>query len=270
MTRKDPRVDGYFLMDSPIPSFVLCTLYVLFVTKIGPSLMENRKPFEFRRIMAGYNFLMVILSGYLMYEFAAAGWFAGYSLGCQPVDYSTSPQAVRMVNICWLFYISKFIEFFDTIFFVLRKKYSQVTFLHVFHHGIMPISWWFGVRFVPGGLGTFHALLNSFIHLVMYIYYGLSGLGPQYQKYLWWKKYMTTMQMIQFLLVLIHSFQLFVIECNYPRLFAYWIGAYAIIFLTLFANFYINAYKKKPTRNQEKIHLNNNGVVENGSRKKDD
>ena len=25
-----------------------------------------------------------------------SGWLAGYSLGCQPVDYSNSPQALRV------------------------------------------------------------------------------------------------------------------------------------------------------------------------------
>ena len=47
-----------------------------------------------------------------------------------------------------------------------------------------------------GGFSTFHAWLNSFIHFVMYIYYALSALGPRYQKYLWWKKYMTSMQIV--------------------------------------------------------------------------
>ena len=47
-----------------------------------------------------------------------------------------------------------------------------------------------------GGFGTFHSMLNSFIHLVMYTYYGMAALGPQYQKYLWWKKYMTSMQIV--------------------------------------------------------------------------
>ncbi|KAH3832237.1 hypothetical protein DPMN_105518 [Dreissena polymorpha] len=47
-----------------------------------------------------------------------------------------------------------------------------------------------------GGFGTFHALLNSFIHLVMYTYYFMAALGPRYQKYLWWKKYMTKMQIV--------------------------------------------------------------------------
>lgn len=101
-----------------------------------------------------------------------------------------------MASVCWVFYMSKFVEMADTLFFVLRKKNNQITFLHVFHHGIMPVSWWFGVKFVPGGFSTFHALLNSFIHFLMYFYYGLSACGPQYQKYLWWKKYMTKMQMV--------------------------------------------------------------------------
>lgn len=48
----------------------------------------------------------------------------------------------------------------------------------------------------PGGFGTFHSLLNSLVHLVMYTYYGLSALGPAFQKYLWWKKYMTSMQIV--------------------------------------------------------------------------
>ncbi len=40
-----------------------------------------------------------------------------------------------MANVCWIFYISKFIELLDTLFFILRKKFNQITFLHVFHHG---------------------------------------------------------------------------------------------------------------------------------------
>ncbi|KAK3090379.1 hypothetical protein FSP39_011333 [Pinctada imbricata] len=243
-----PRVEDWFMMSSPIPSLLICIGYVVFV-KMGPTIMTNRKPVELRNVLLVFNFCMVILSTYCFYEFLFAGWLAGYSLGCQPVDYSNSPQALRMASVCWMFYISKFIELLDTVFFVLRKKFNQASFLHVFHHGIMPISWWFGVKFVAGGFGTFHSTLNSFIHLMMYTYYGLSALGPAYQKYLWWKKYMTTMQITQFALVTIHSIQLLMIDCDYPKLFAYWILAYAVIFLIMFADFYVNAYKKPRKEN---------------------
>lgn len=79
-----------------------------------------------------------------------AGWGGRYSFRCQPVDYSNDPIALRMAQGCWWYYISKFMEFTDTIFFVLRKKDDHLTTLHVIHHGCMPMSVWFGVKFTPG------------------------------------------------------------------------------------------------------------------------
>ncbi len=136
-----------------------------------------------------------------------------------------------------------------------------MTFLYVFHHGIVPVSWWFGVKFVPAGFGTFHAMLNSLIHFIMNIFYGMAAMGPQYQKYLWWKKYMTTMQITQFVLVCIHTAQLFFIECIYPMTFAYTIGSYTIIFLILFADFHRKAYNRKPAAAKAS---QNGAVVTNG------
>ena len=42
----------------------------------------------------------------------------------------------------------------------------------------------------------------------MYAYYMLSAMGPKYQKYLWWKQLMTTLQMVQFVAIMIHALQL--------------------------------------------------------------
>jgi elongation of very long chain fatty acids protein 7 len=212
--------------------------------------MNKRKqqpsPFQqhLQRLIIVYNFSMVILSAYLFYEFLVSGWLFDYTLGCQTVDYSTTnPKALRMAHACWLFYISKFIELLDTVFFILKQKTNQVTFLHVFHHGIMPVSWWFAVKLAPGGFTTFHALLNSLIHFFMYIYYALAALGDKYKKYTKWKQWMTRMQMIQFVLVMIHSGQLLLLEnCAYPKLFVAWIGLYALVFMAFFANFYIQEY----------------------------
>lgn len=38
--------------------------------------------------------------------------------------------------------------------------------------------------------------LNSFVHIWMYAYYGLAAMGPHMQKYLWWKKYLTKLQLV--------------------------------------------------------------------------
>ena len=44
----------------------------------------------------------------------------------------------------------------------------------------------------------FGPLCNSIIHVFMYLYYGLAALGPKYRKFTWWKKYMTTMQLVRY------------------------------------------------------------------------
>ncbi|XP_074056075.1 very long chain fatty acid elongase 7 [Macrotis lagotis] len=242
----DPRVGDWPLMSSPLPQALILGVYVYFVTSLGPKLMKNRHPFDLKKFMIVYNFLIVLFSLYMCYEFIMSGWGVGYSYQCDIVDYSRSPLALRMAWTCWLYYFSKFIELFDTIIFVLRKKNSQITFLHVFHHTIMPWTWWFGVKFAAGGLGTFHAMLNTAVHVVMYTYYGLCALGPAYQKYLWWKKYLTTLQLVQFVLVTVHIGQFFFMkDCKYQfPVFQYIIMSYGCIFLLLFAHFWYRAYTK--------------------------
>lgn len=110
--RLDPRTVDFFMMSSPIPSALICLGYLV-VVAVGPKLMANRPAFNVRQLLLVYNFAMVILSGYLFVEvsfpnrcwlssifsyvqFAAGGWFNGYTLGCQPVDYSRSPTAMRV------------------------------------------------------------------------------------------------------------------------------------------------------------------------------
>nr|BBF94995.1 elongation of very long chain fatty acids protein 15 [Orthetrum albistylum] len=248
--KSDPRVNDWFLMSSPFPTLMICLTYVYIVKVAGPKFMENRKPFEMRKILIVYNFLQVVFSAWLFYESLVSGWLFHYSFRCQPVDYSYSPLALRMARGCWWYYFSKFTEFFDTIFFVLRKKNDHVSTLHVIHHGVMPMSVWFGVKFTPGGHSTFFGLLNTFVHIVMYFYYMVAAIGPQLQKYLWWKKYLTALQMIQFVLVMVHAFQLLFVDCNYPRAFVWWIGMHAVMFYFLFSDFYKQTYKKKAAKAQ--------------------
>ncbi|RWS29147.1 elongation of very long chain fatty acids protein-like protein [Leptotrombidium deliense] len=240
----DERVQNWPLMQGPLPTVSICLSYVIFVKVLGPQLMKNRDPLNVRWLMIFYNFVMVFVSLYIFVKLGIHGWFGKYDYSCQPVDYSNSEDAVEMASICWWYYITKFIEFADTLFFVMRKKSTHVSTLHVIHHGVMPMSVWWGVKFTPGGHSTFFAFINSLIHVLMYIYYFLASFGPQMNKYLRWKKYMTSIQMVQFVMIFVHSFQLLFRECNYPRGFMWWIGFHAVLFWFLFWDFYKNAYLK--------------------------
>lgn len=79
----------------------------------------------------------------------------------------------------------------------------------------------------------------------MYTYYMLAAMGPEVQKYLWWKKYLTVFQMVQFIAVMLHAFQLLLWNpCQYPIAFVWWIGLHACMFFFLFKNFFDQAYRK--------------------------
>lgn len=120
----------------------------------------------------------------------------------------------------YLYFLAKISELLDTVFFVLRKRERQISFLHMYHHTVMPMISWGATKYYPGGHGTFIGksywflfqkksislflfdfipylgTINSFVHIVMYSYYLLSAFGPKIQKYLWWKKHITNMQMV--------------------------------------------------------------------------
>merc|ERR1711944_379127 len=171
---RDPRVDNWLGMASIWPTVIICTAYVYFVKVLGPRLMKDREPYELKNILLVYNFSQVLFSFWMFME----GWgfyiSGNYSWHCEPVDYSEGPVARRALNLAWWYYFSKFIDLFDSFFFVLKKKFAHLSPLHVIHHSTLPFLCWWGPRFVGGGQSGFGPFLNSGVHTLMYLYYLLA------------------------------------------------------------------------------------------------
>ncbi|KAG2467822.1 ELOV4 protein, partial [Polypterus senegalus] len=138
------------MMQSPLPTLAISSLYLLFLW-LGPKWMRNQEPFQLRSVLIIYNFGMVILNFFIFKELFLAARAAGYSYICQPVDYSEDVNEVRIAGALWWYYVSKGVEYLDTVFFILRKKFNQVSFLHVYHHCTMFTLWWIGIKWVAGG-----------------------------------------------------------------------------------------------------------------------
>lgn len=92
------------------------------------------------------------------------------------------------------------------------------------------------------------AMVNSFIHVLMYSYYGLTAFGPAIAKYLWWKKYLTILQLIQFTSALILGINGIKNGCDFPLWMQYALVIYMVSFIVLFGNFYAKAYIAKVRR----------------------
>jgi len=279
----DRRVESWPLMTSPFPTIAL-TLSYLLLCRFGPCLMSRHPPFSLRPLVFLYNLSCAALNFYIGAEIYLTSRQLSYSWLCQPVDYSDDPRAVRIAAALWWYYVSKLYELLDSLFIILRKREKQLSFLHVYHHATMFPLWWIGAKYVAGGSSFLGAFFNCCVHVIMYSYYALSTLGERVRPYLWWKKYLTVLQMIQFIAALVMGLNAIRIGCDFPMWMQYSCIAYMVSFLVLFSDFYYKAYlagreegKEKDTRNGvnkvqnglnkrhvESSSLNGNGIVRNG------
>lgn len=68
-----------------------------------------------------------------------------------------------MARAVWLYYIAKITELLDTVFFVLRKKDRQISFLHLYHHTLMPVCAFIGVKYFAGKFKSMDPLQLPFL-----------------------------------------------------------------------------------------------------------
>ena len=169
--------------------------------------------------------------------------YPGYNMRCQAVNYSTSYTAIYELHFNYAYFLVKISDFIETIFFILRKKNSQVSFLHVYHNVMMAFIAYTTVKFAPGGHGLLLAIVNSYVHVIMYVYYLLASLKYDTTS---WKKHITHVQFVQFVILLFHFGRPIFLGnyCKYPS-FLHWYGfLQSLVMIYLFGKFYIRSYPK--------------------------
>lgn len=250
----DPRVANYHLMRTPWPTIFATVLYYWFVRSVGPKMMRDRKPYEILPLIRVYNLYMAAWNGFGFYTACLLLNYGIETMGCRPVDpYQRDEKTMNQIYYGWMFFTSRLVEFADTIFFTLRKKNSQVTAFHVFHHSSVPTVTWFFLKFAPGGNSAVFPFINTLIHTIMYSYYFLATF-PAMQPYLGWKKYLTQMQIVQFLIIIACCLQPLVIPgCKFPRVLLLIMVAFSFVFIYLFVDFYLKCYSKKQNPQQQTI-----------------
>ncbi|XP_046663135.1 elongation of very long chain fatty acids protein 4-like [Homalodisca vitripennis] len=236
-----------------MPALATVLVYLVLVLYVGPRLMAGRKPLQLRKTMMIYNVFQVLFNCWMLYMTLATTDAFKYMVNhsCRPAKVDDLRYTFHIYS--WCYFVSKIIDLLDTMFMVLRKKDSHITFLHLYHHVSMVLFTWVSVKYIQAQQGAPPALLNMFVHVIMYGYYFLASLGPWIRPYLWWKRYLTAFQLSQFFLIILYLAILHYHRCYVSQAFnAIWITNVAVI-AAFFVNFYIQTYLKKPRSGDKKV-----------------
>lgn len=225
------------------------TLYAIhyYVTRI------RQKPFDLNNIVIVHNSVLSIGSGILFISIVTELYnlfnqYGVWSVYCDPYGRHTTG---RITAIYYINYIFKYIELFDTVLLALRNK--PMPFLHVYHHAATLVLCWSQLR-AQSCVQWIPISINLFIHIIMYCYYALHALRID----VWWKRYLTMLQITQFIVALIgccgglvfkilHDLNLLpnkMYDCHGDYSIAVFGLLILFTYLILFIDLYNNSYKK--------------------------
>lgn len=85
-----------------------------------------------------------------------------------------------------------------------------------------------------------------FVHAIMYSYYFLTAFKPELKNSIWWKKYITQLQIAQFAFLSIFFLHVFLGEnCSYPKVISCIAFIQNLCMMALFGDFYVRVYVKE-------------------------
>ncbi|KAK9875221.1 hypothetical protein WA026_006008 [Henosepilachna vigintioctopunctata] len=243
----DPRTNNYLIGRSILYPISILFVYLLFVYKIGPWFMKDKKPYNCRNWIIAFDILQIFLNFYIAIKAIKAYFSIPGTFFCLELDGSNSPAALNVLSLAYGYHVLKLSDMIDTVFFILKASYRQANYLHIYHHTIMIFFSWYALKFVPGGQGAYIGITNCIVHVLMYSYYLLSTINPKYRNNISLKKSITTIQLVQFVFLGIMFTSSMRPSCKFPKSMSMICIVQSTYFCYLFGKFYYENYiKVKP------------------------
>ena len=135
---QDPRTKHLFTVDThPLLIIWLFVGFNVWATKIGPALMANRPPFQLKKLMLVHNITMAILNCFAFINVIFYCDFGRIFLDFKYPDRNDfSEDKIRLIHFGYYYYLTKYMDLLDTNFFIARKKWDHISFLHLYHHTV--------------------------------------------------------------------------------------------------------------------------------------
>lgn len=213
---------------------ICCSLGYLYSIIVLLDYMKKKDyKYELKTILMYYNLVQILLNSYIIY-----GTY--YIVSIPNIFAINMPYSDSLKYYVYLHYLSKYLDYFDTYFIILkRKEKEQLSFLHVYHHSTISLIWAILVNNGQGnGTTTYCAFINSLVHLIMYSHYLVTSFGYINP----FKKFVTMSQIGQFYSCILHSVLVLLYENIVPKSYAILEFSYHISLIILFTNFYKKTY----------------------------
>jgi len=221
---------------TPIFIFISTKLYLLSIYFLT-NYMKNKNPYVLKTPLIIYNIFQVLLNIYMIQGLISIPQISFNTINIFGLN---TPFNDNLRYFTYVHYLSKYLDYCDTWFIILRKKDKQLTFLHIYHHYSIGIIWGMLLHNgVGNGTGSFGCLLNSIIHFLMYTHYLWTSFGYNNP----FKKLITQLQITQFDILFLHSIVVLFYENIYPRHYAWIQLGYQLQMIMLFTNFYKKNYQ---------------------------
>ncbi|CRK92018.1 CLUMA_CG005598, isoform A [Clunio marinus] len=242
-------VDSFYFMTTPTPLILFITLYLYCVLKIGPAFMNNRKPFSLLKVIRVYNIFQVLACAWFVFKFHSHGFTFRNIWRC--VDSLKKGSEIKTMNCMWWFLMLRAFELIETVFFVLRKKQNQVSTLHLYHHISTLALLWLYFKYSSGMMELAIVVMNSSVHVVMYLYYFLSSFKRIAVIINGLKPFLTIIQLLQLVLMLGHCVVAIMpgCICGVSKLFYIQIANLSIL-IYFFMKFFIESYCNSNTNSK--------------------
>ncbi|KAL3276637.1 hypothetical protein HHI36_012009 [Cryptolaemus montrouzieri] len=238
----DSRSKNFFLAATVWEPLGLIVVYLLFVKKIGPALMEKRKPYDAKKWIIVFDIIQIVSNFYLALKIILVISDSESPISCLELDFTNSYQGTVQVHLAYFYYLLKVSDLMDTVFFIVKKNFRQVSYLHVFHHSLMVFMGWMGLKLAPGGHSAYFGLANGVVHTVMYSYYLICAYDTNFKNTLGVKKFVTQLQLVQFLFIFVIYAMALRPSCGFSKIVSVLAIMESSYFMYLFGNFYIDSY----------------------------
>lgn len=169
--------DGKKFLETNHDVLMYIALSYLILLPVGQFVMSKTTAFDLKPALFLHNMSMSIMSiwgticifGHLHHIVSTKGWIV--SMTEDPYNNEDKHGAAFAG---YVFVLSKFWEYIDTLFLVVRKR--EVGFLHAYHHPATLFFTWWSYN-ISASTGIYFCGVNFMVHAIMYFYFAMMSIG---------------------------------------------------------------------------------------------